>query len=125
MMNKDLEQVVCEAIEAHKKNNAPFKRDEFVALLQMAKALYPYTTEEHKIDVISRMKVLVDPRNGLHPQWENDDLFNACIQSIEKQTPGFTITYGEAIIFIEAIKMAMKRIGSGAVSTVAALATKL
>ena len=126
MTNKELEMVVCEALDAHKEQNTPFARDAFVALVKMAQALYPHTTYEHQIDVVARMKVLVDPIDGLHPHWEPDDLFKACIKAVEAKDAAWNISYAEAIIFINTIKMALKRLGikSGA-EGIAGLAAQL
>ena len=67
MTNKELEVIVCNAIDARKEQGTPFDRDAFVALVKMAQALYPHTTYEHQIDVVARMKSIVDPIDGFHP----------------------------------------------------------
>lgn len=41
MTNKELEVIVCNAIDARKEQGTPFDRDAFVALVKMAQALYP------------------------------------------------------------------------------------
>ena len=58
MTNKELEVIVCNAIDARKEQGTPFDRDAFAALVKMAQALYPHTTYEHQIDVVARMKRL-------------------------------------------------------------------
>ena len=87
MMNKELEVIVCNAIDARKEQGTPFDRDAFAALVKMAQALYPHTTYEHQIDVVARMKSIVDPIDGFHPRWETDELFAACIKAIEAKQP--------------------------------------
>ena len=52
MTNKELEVIVCNAIDARKEQGTPFDRDAFAALVKMAQALYPHTTYEHQIDVV-------------------------------------------------------------------------
>ncbi|WP_308776056.1 hypothetical protein [uncultured Bilophila sp.] len=127
MTNKELEMVVCGAFDAHKTQGTPFDRDAFAALVKMAQALYPDTTYEHQIDLIARMKVIVDPIHGLHPRWETDELFAACIKAIEDKLPSYAISYEDAVIFVNAITMALKRLDSKAqaCACLAALAEKL
>ena len=48
MTNKELEVIVCNAIDARKEQGMPFDRDAFAALVKMAQALYPHTTYEHQ-----------------------------------------------------------------------------
>ncbi|MFR0875310.1 MAG: hypothetical protein ACLSHC_12445 [Bilophila wadsworthia] len=66
MTNKELEVIVCNAIDARKEQGTPFDRDAFAALVKMAQALSPYD-HEHQIDVVARMKSIVDPIDGFHP----------------------------------------------------------
>ena len=87
MTNKELEVIVCNAIDARKEQGTPFDRDAFAALVKMAQALYPHTTYEHQIDVVARMKSIVDPIDGFHPRWETNELFDACIKAIEAKQP--------------------------------------
>ncbi len=127
MTNKELEMVVCGALDARKEQGMPFDRDAFAALVKMAQALYPHTTYEHQIDVVARMKSIVDPVDGFHPRWETDDLFDACIKAIEAQQPTYTIPYKDVVIFINSIKMALKRLNlsTDSCSCLTALAKKL
>ena len=110
MTNKELEVIVCSAMNAHKEQGTPFDRDAFVALVKMAQALYPHTTYEHQIDVVARMQRLVDPIDGFNPRWETDDLFAACIKAIEAKQSSYTVPYEDVVIFIDSIKMALKRL---------------
>ena len=50
MTNKELEVIVCNAIDARKEQGTPFDRDAFVALVKMAQALYPHTTHQQHQD---------------------------------------------------------------------------
>ena len=90
MTNKELEVIVCNAIDTRKEQGTPFDRDAFAALVKMAQALYPHTTYEHQIDVVARMKSIVDPIDGFHPRWETNELFDACIKAIEAKQPSYT-----------------------------------
>ena len=114
MTNKELEVIVCNAIDARKEQGTPF-------------ALYPHTTYEHQIDVVARMKSIVDPIDGFHPRWETDELFAACIKAIEAKQPSYTIPYEDVVIFINSIKMALKRLDLkvDTCSCLSALAEKL
>ena len=114
MTNKELEVIVCNAIDARKEQGTPFDRDAFAALVKMAQALYPHTTYEHQIDVVARMKSIVDPIDGFHPRWETNELFDACIKE-------------DVVIFINSIKMALKRLDLkvDTCSCLSALAEKL
>ena len=44
MTNKELEVIVCNAIDARKEQGTPFDRDAFAALVKMAQALYIRST---------------------------------------------------------------------------------
>lgn len=127
MTNKELEMVVCGVFDAHKTQGMPFDRDAFAALVKMSQALYPHTTYEHQIDLVARMKVIVDPLHGFHPRWETDDLFAACIKAVEDKQPSYTISYEDAVIFVNAVTMALKRLDSKAqaCACLASLAEKL
>ena len=127
MTNKELEVIVCNAIDARKEQGTPFDRDAFAALVKMAQALYPHTTYEHQIDVVARMKSIVDPIDGFHPRWETNELFDACIKAIEAKQPSYTIPYEDVVIFINSIKMALKRLDLkvDTCSCLSALAEKL
>ena len=127
MTNKELEVIVCNAIDARKEQGTPFDRDAFAALVKMAQALYPHTTYEHQIDVVARMKSIVDPIDGFHPRWETNELFAACIKAIEAKQPSYTIPYEDVVIFINSIKMALKRLDLkvDTCSCLSALAEKL
>ena len=127
MTNKELEVIDCNAIDARKEQGTPFDRDAFAALVKMAQALYPHTTYEHQIDVVARMKSIVDPIDGFHPRWETNELFDACIKAIEAKQPSYTIPYEDVVIFINSIKMALKRLDLkvDTCSCLSALAEKL
>ena len=105
MTNKELEVIVCNAIDARKEQGTPFDRDAFVA----------------------RMKSIVDPLDGFHPRWETNELFDACIKAIEAKQPSYTIPYEDVVIFINSIKMALKRLDLkvDTCSCLSALAEKL
>lgn len=124
MTNKELEVIVCSAIDA-RRAGTPFDRDAFAALVKMAQALYPHTTYEHQIDVVARMKSIVDPLTA-STRWETDELFAACIKAIEAKQPSYTIPYEDVVIFINSIKMALKKRSQvDTCSCLSALAEKL
>lgn len=127
MTNKQLEVIVSSVVAEHEKENTPFGRDSFVALVKMMQALYPHTTGEHQIDTVSRMKVLLDSADGLHAPWKADELFAACIADLEKRPEGFSMSVGQARIFIAGVVMALKRLDGTAQASpaLAALAEKL
>ena len=126
MTNKELATVVCGAIEDHRQQGTAFSRDGFAALVKMMQALYPHTTYEQQIAVTARMKVIVDPLDGFHPHWEPEDLFAACVKAVEAKPESHTVPYEEAVIFINGIDMALKRLApkAEACSCLAALAEK-
>ena len=76
---------------------------------------------------IRRMKSIVDPIDGFHPRWETNELFDACIKAIEAKQPSYTIPYEDVVIFINSIKMALKRLDLkvDTCSCLSALAEKL
>ncbi len=127
MTNKELEMVVCGAIENHRNMGTAFSRDGFAALVKMMQALYPHTTYEQQIAVTARMKVIVDPLDGFHPHWEPEELFAACIKAVEEKPDTYTVPYEEAVIFINGVGMALKRLDpkAEACACLAALAEKL
>ena len=89
MTNKELEVIVCNAIDARKEQGTPFDRDAFAALVKMAQALYPHTTYEHQIDVVARMKSIVDPIDGFHPRWETNEMreiYQSVMEEINENT---------------------------------------
>lgn len=127
MTNKELEMVVSGVVEEHRKENAPFDRDSFVALVKMMQALYSRTTPEHQIDTVSRMKVLIDSADGLRTPWKPEELFDACIADLEKRPESFSMSLPEADTFIRGIDMALKRLDARAEACpcLTALAEKL
>ena len=73
------------------------------------------------------MKSIVNPIDGFHPRWETNELFDACIKAIEAKQPSYTIPYEDVVIFINSIKMALKRLDLkvDTCSCLSALAEKL
>ena len=114
MTNRELTQVVCDTLKARREQGTPFSREAFVALVKMVQALFPQTTAEHQIDVTARMKVIADPLNGFHPSWEDGALFAACLKAVEDKPKTFAVPFEEAIIFVEALDMALKRLAPNA-----------
>lgn len=127
MTNKEVERLACEAVEAHRRENAPFDHDSFVALVKMMRALYPHTTYEHQIDTVSRMKVLLDSVDGLRRAWKPEELFDACIGNLEAKPASFVMSLNESDTFIKGVIMALKRLDPKAAARpcLSALAQKL